>query len=151
MISCILQKYDKYHQHKCHRKGILLSNSALACLLQTSSAEFDMESDVICYFAKIFCDTTLYLTKYDTSYQNHAKSLLHCCSAPGYLLQTSSAEFVIEKCYDISPCKLFCDVIFHLAKYFVTRYLTFQFFCEIISYLAKYDISYMISYLAKVH
>ena len=57
---------------------------------------------------------------------NHPKSLLHCCSAPGYLLQTSSAEFVIEKCYDISHCKIFCDVIFHLEKYFVIRYLTFE-------------------------
>ena len=50
-----LVNFDKYYQHKYHRKSILLSNySASDCLLQTSSAEFDLKSDVICYFEKYF-------------------------------------------------------------------------------------------------
>ena len=78
---------------------------------------------------------------------NHPKSLLHCCSAPGYLLQSSSAEILKS----------------HLAKYFVMWYFILQNICDKISYISKYFVKlylillnmiyhmYMISYLAKVH
>ena len=57
---------------------------------------------------------------------NHPKSLLHCCSAPGYLLQSSSAEILKSV------------MISHLAKYFVMWYFILQNIWNKISYILKY-------------
>ena len=116
-----LVNFDKYYQHKD-----IENQYCSPAPLRTACFKPAQQSLIwkVMWYVNLQNITLFYKIWHILS--NHPKSLLHCCSAPCYLLQSSSAEILKSV------------MISHLAKYFVMWYFILQNICDKISYILKY-------------